>query len=114
MRAYATHPSNEKHIFHVRHLHIGHLAKAFALREAPKAVTGGKKKVASASKGHASRPAKSTRMHDGDNAEQRMQDVVRAQGRLSRKGGKMIRSGTDEFQVASGAALESLVNGYRL
>ncbi|KAJ8588486.1 DEAD-domain-containing protein [Rhizopogon salebrosus TDB-379] len=114
MRAYATHPSNEKHIFHVRHLHIGHLAKAFALREAPKAVTGGKKKVASASKGHASRPAKSIRMHDGDNAEQRMQDVVRAQGRLSRKGGKMIRSGTDEFQVASGAALESLVNGYRL
>ncbi|KAG2086326.1 P-loop containing nucleoside triphosphate hydrolase protein [Suillus discolor] len=66
MRAYATHPSNEKHIFHVRHLHI----------------------------------------------EQRMQDVVRAQGRLSRKGGKMISSGTDEFQIPSGAALNSLVHGY--
>ncbi|OJA09195.1 hypothetical protein AZE42_00705 [Rhizopogon vesiculosus] len=113
MRAYATHPSNEKHIFHVRHLHIGHLAKAFALREAPKTISDGKKKIASASKGHGARPAKSTKSHDGG-AEQRMQDIVRAQGRLSKKGGKMISSGTDEFQVASGTALESLVNGYRL
>jgi ATP-dependent RNA helicase DDX31/DBP7 len=35
VRAYATHPSNEKHIFHVRNLHLGHLAKSFGLREAP-------------------------------------------------------------------------------
>ncbi|KAG2079158.1 hypothetical protein BDR04DRAFT_1137935 [Suillus decipiens] len=41
MRAYATHPSNEKHIFRVRHLHIGHLAKAFTLHEAPKTITDG-------------------------------------------------------------------------
>lgn len=113
MRAYATHPSNEKHIFHVRHLHIGHLAKAFALREAPKTISGWKNKIASAPKGHGSRPTKSTKPHDGG-AEQRMQDIVRAQGRLSKKGGKMISSGTNEFQVASGAALESLVHGYRL
>lgn len=38
-----------------------------------------------------------------------MQDIVRAQGRLSKKGGKMISSGTDEFQIASGAALDSLL-----
>ena len=115
MRAYATHPSNEKHIFHVRHLHIGHLAKAFALREAPKTISDGKKRIAIKTKGHGSRPAKSTKSHDGvGDAEQRMQDVVRAQGRLSKKGGKMISSGTNEFQVASGAGLESLVHGYRL
>lgn len=35
VRAYATHPATEKHIFHVKRLHLGHLAKAFALREAP-------------------------------------------------------------------------------
>lgn len=35
IRAYATHPSNEKEIFHVKKLHLGHLAKAFGLREAP-------------------------------------------------------------------------------
>lgn len=112
MRAYATHPSNEKHIFHVRHLHIGHLAKAFALREAPKTITDGRNKVTSTSKGRGSRPAKSTKQHDVGDAEQRMQDIVRAQGRLSKKGGKMISSGTDEFQIASSAALDSLVHGY--
>lgn len=40
MRAYATHPSSEKHIFDIRYLHMGHLAKAFALRDAPTNVTG--------------------------------------------------------------------------
>ncbi|PWZ01238.1 DEAD-domain-containing protein [Testicularia cyperi] len=36
VRAYATHPAEEKQYFNVRALHLGHLAKAFALREAPK------------------------------------------------------------------------------
>jgi len=31
-------------MFHVRNLHLGHVAKSFALREAPAAVTGKKKK----------------------------------------------------------------------
>ncbi|RUS30275.1 P-loop containing nucleoside triphosphate hydrolase protein [Jimgerdemannia flammicorona] len=35
VRAYATHSAAEKHIFHIKKLHLGHLAKAFALREAP-------------------------------------------------------------------------------
>jgi len=38
IRAYATHPASEKDLFHVNHLHLGHLAKAFALREAPQTV----------------------------------------------------------------------------
>lgn len=35
IRAYATHPSTEKDLFHVKFLHLGHLAKSFALRETP-------------------------------------------------------------------------------
>ncbi|RIA91764.1 P-loop containing nucleoside triphosphate hydrolase protein, partial [Glomus cerebriforme] len=35
IRAYATHISLEKHIFHVKKLHLGHIAKSFGLREAP-------------------------------------------------------------------------------
>jgi ATP-dependent RNA helicase DDX31/DBP7 len=35
VRAYATHPSALKPIFHVRSLHLGHVASAFALREPP-------------------------------------------------------------------------------
>ncbi|XP_046842206.1 probable ATP-dependent RNA helicase ddx31 [Xenia sp. Carnegie-2017] len=33
--AYNTFPSSLKHIFHPRNLHLGHLAKSFALRETP-------------------------------------------------------------------------------
>lgn len=35
IRAYATHPASEKDLFNVSLLQLGHLAKAFALREAP-------------------------------------------------------------------------------
>ena len=41
-----------------------------------------------------------------------MKEVVRAQGRLLKKGGKMKSSGTDEFQIASGTVLEKLAQGY--
>ena len=35
VRAYTTHLSSEKHIFHLKKLHLGHLAKSFCLQEAP-------------------------------------------------------------------------------
>ncbi|KAJ3018163.1 ATP-dependent RNA helicase dbp7 [Thoreauomyces humboldtii] len=35
VRAYATHAAAERHVFHIRKLHLGHVAKSFALREAP-------------------------------------------------------------------------------
>lgn len=44
-------------------------------------------------------------------AEKRMEKAVREQGRLTKKGGKMISTGTSEFQIAGGYNLESLVNG---
>ncbi|KXN91019.1 ATP-dependent RNA helicase DBP7 [Leucoagaricus sp. SymC.cos] len=96
MRAYATHPSSEKHIFHIRHLHLGHLAKAFALREAPKSITGATTKW---------------EINLSGDAEKRMQAVVRAQGRLTKKGGVMMSSGASDFQIAGGNALEKLVLG---
>ncbi|GAA99916.1 hypothetical protein E5Q_06619 [Mixia osmundae IAM 14324] len=40
VRAYATHPSEEKAFFHVKNLHLGHLAKAFGLRDAPAGLGG--------------------------------------------------------------------------
>ncbi|KAI0093213.1 P-loop containing nucleoside triphosphate hydrolase protein [Irpex rosettiformis] len=119
VRAYATHPSDEKHIFHVRHLHLGHLAKAFALREAPSSVTGGgsknksKSKSKTASSAHrksdAAAGGEDVQDHDVGDAERRMEQVVRAQGRLTKKGGKMVSSGTSEFQIAGGYDLEKLV-----
>ncbi|WFD35258.1 RNA helicase [Malassezia cuniculi] len=38
VRAYATHPASEKALFNIHQLHLGHMAKAFALREAPNTV----------------------------------------------------------------------------
>ncbi|KAH0827402.1 P-loop containing nucleoside triphosphate hydrolase protein [Lanmaoa asiatica] len=123
MRAYSTHPTDEKHMFHVRNLHIGHLAKAFALREAPKTITDGGKKgnhprAIKPKPPKSARKASGRKPHDLDvsertgDAERRMTEVVRAQGRMSKKGGKMISSGTAEFQIASGASLEKLVKGH--
>lgn len=135
MRAYATHPSDEKHIFHVRHLHLGHLAKSFALREAPSAVSNNSFKVSNNSKNKTTtttaRTAKAKpRVATADGVvkpprkdkdwkeerdvetERRMQDAVRAQGRLSKKKGVMMSyGGSSEFQIAGGDALEKLVNG---
>lgn len=121
MRAYATHPSDEKHMFHIRHLHLGHLAKAFALREAPTALKSGKgpKSHSRAKHGPSEHKAKNKRARtaygsddevDVGDAEKRMEKVVRAQGRLTKKGGKIVRSGTDEFQIAGGYDLEKLVS----
>ncbi|KAJ7594311.1 P-loop containing nucleoside triphosphate hydrolase protein [Mycena floridula] len=107
VRAYATHPSNEKHIFHIKHLHLGHLAKAFALRDAPKSVTGSQQKA----------QVQKDRKADGKHwetdhskvAEKRMQEVVRSQGRSTKHKGVMQASGASEFQIASGYALEKMV-----
>ncbi|KAH7874644.1 P-loop containing nucleoside triphosphate hydrolase protein [Lentinula edodes] len=125
MRAYATHPSAEKHIFHIRHLHLGHLAKAFALRETPKAATsasGGKsRRLNTAKDGGVTKKREKDRAanikgekweitHSGD-AERRMRDIVRAQGRHSKKGGVMMSSGSSEFQIAGGYDLEKMVGG---
>jgi len=38
VRAYATFPSALKHIFHVKRLHLGHVAAAFGLKDAPQLI----------------------------------------------------------------------------
>jgi len=61
IRSYATHPANEKHMFHVKNIHLGHLAKAFGLREAPKglgAFVGQAKASFDARSSHASKSSK--------------------------------------------------------
>ncbi|KAF8514233.1 DEAD-domain-containing protein [Hysterangium stoloniferum] len=120
MRAYATHPSDEKHIFHIRHLHLGHLAKAFALREAPNTATS-KATKATSEKTH-KHDKKSKAVHtdshrkgqhvdsrEVEDAERRMTAVVRTQGRFTRKDGAMVTSGASEFQIAGIDTLESIV-----
>ncbi|KAJ1304752.1 hypothetical protein OPQ81_005890 [Rhizoctonia solani] len=118
MRAYATHPADEKHMFHVRNLHLGHLAKAFALRDAPGAVAKPSNKSKSGkpkSKSKSEPKSKRKRGEDSSGSEEeaeteiRMREAVRAQGRMSKKGGMLVASGASEFQVTSGDYLEKLL-----
>jgi ATP-dependent RNA helicase DDX31/DBP7 len=44
IRAYTTHLASEREVFNVRKIHLGHLAKAFALREAPAEVVSAAKR----------------------------------------------------------------------
>lgn len=107
-RAYATHPSDEKHIFHIKHLHLGHLAKAFALRDAPTSV-GSAKGRSNRDQSVRKKSASSAKPQDDKrHTEKRMQEVVRAQGRLTKKGGQLVRTGVSEFQIAGGDVLERL------
>ena len=91
LRAYATHPLDEKHMFHVRHLHLGHLAKSFALREAPSAMMsghGGRIRSSAAGAKRQARSRQRPRKHghgggdENPDASRRMQVAVRKQGRL--------------------------------
>lgn len=112
MRAYATHPSDEKHMFHVRNLHLGHLAKAFALREAPGVVSkprSSKPKSQKSNKRRRGRDSDSGDEVDEAETEMRMREAVRAQGRMSKKGGILVASGASEFQVTGGDYLEKLL-----
>lgn len=45
MRAYTTHLNEERGVFNIKDLHLGHLAKSFGLRERPKAIGGGNEGV---------------------------------------------------------------------
>ncbi|KAJ3513708.1 hypothetical protein NLJ89_g2799 [Agrocybe chaxingu] len=121
MRAYTTHPSNEKHIFHIRNLHMGHLAKAFGLRDAPNTIKGAGQQRPSKLKSQKTKSGRSKhRQEDSDDepwaknnngdAEKRMQAVVRERGRLTKKGGVMTSTGASEFQISTTADLEKLLS----
>ncbi|KZV97221.1 DEAD-domain-containing protein [Exidia glandulosa HHB12029] len=117
VRAYATHPGDEKHMFHVRHLHLGHLAKAFALREAPSTMKG--PQTSAHIKFKSNSKSKGSGKHRGDGmdvdtsrTEQRMEHAVRQQGKLTKKGGMAVSSGANEFQQASTADLERMAAAF--
>ncbi|KAH7339789.1 P-loop containing nucleoside triphosphate hydrolase protein [Rhizoctonia solani] len=108
----------DKNMFHVRNLHLGHLAKAFALRDAPGAVAKpNKSKSSTKSKSKSKSEPKHKRKRGDDSSdseeeaetEARMREAVRAQGRMSKKGGMLVASGASEFQVTSGDYLEKLL-----
>jgi ATP-dependent RNA helicase DDX31/DBP7 len=136
VRAYSTHPAEEKQFFHPKSLHLGHLAKAFALREAPSALSAS---TASATKADAKASIveaqkKRKRSKKGDDSsdeeerggkettarnetEKRMYAAVRKAGKQIRSQGKMGQfggaAGGSEYQVAGMAEIERMVSDKR-
>ncbi|CAK9786379.1 DEAD-domain-containing protein [Cutaneotrichosporon oleaginosum] len=123
VRAYSTHPLEERRFFHVKSLHLGHLAKAFALREAPGSIAatskpkkekaklpGGKRKRADSDDEEERKGGKELTARN--ETERRMYEAVRKQGRLVKAGGVLAATGGD-FQVADTRALEKMVSKRR-
>lgn len=82
------------------------------MRDAPGTISGhGKKQAGGKKQARRLKGRREENGSDGDpDAERRMSTAVRNQGRLVKKGGEMASLGVEEFQVASGDALERLVN----
>lgn len=104
------------------------MAKAFALREAPSQIASGHKRGKQTKSGFKhkvhdtgddnsrlkQKPSQRRVGYNADSdddasAEKRMRDVVRKQGKLMKRDGKMMSSGTAEYQVAGLDDLEKLV-----
>ncbi|ORX33933.1 P-loop containing nucleoside triphosphate hydrolase protein [Kockovaella imperatae] len=108
MRAYSTHPIEEKPFFHPKSLHLGHLAKSFALRETPstlgtgqtskvqpqqKPIQAKRKRDAESSdegeKAAEERPRGGKELTARNKTEERMYAAVRKAGRNVKSGGTL-------------------------
>jgi len=137
VRAYSTHPLEEKKFFHPKSLHLGHLAKSFALREAPSHLansTAKPSKTKSKLPGHQGKRKREEGEGDEEEkggkektarneTEARMYEAVRQAGRAFKSGGAMgefaggkngkkrsVGGGGagDEFQIMGGAEIEKM------
>ena len=88
VRAYATHPIEERKFFHVKLLHLGHLAKSFALRETPTTASSTKHEA------HSKDAAKIQA------TEQKMQESVRKIGKITKRQGELGGNDANEFQTS--------------
>lgn len=125
VRAYATHPSNEKHFFHVKNLHLGHMAKAFGLREAPAGIGGGAGKQSKAQQQQSQKNSADSKQANGKKrkASERDPDAAssdeeeREDKRIPRSGraldGKGLHgpksSNKSEFNLAGSSEVEAML-----
>ncbi|KAG0002297.1 ATP-dependent RNA helicase dbp7 [Modicella reniformis] len=85
IKSYATHPASEKHIFHIKNLHLGHIAKSFALREAPSDIPQPKKKKKALGGKHTEEGADETRANRKSQKEREKEERAKPRVVLKRK-----------------------------
>lgn len=104
VRAYATHVAAERKWFDIKDLHLGHLAKAFGLRDAPGRVnvvgqgrnsTSGKRGRSEGQTNGVGNAAGAGEGGEPDESARKMREKVRTNRKLMMSGG-----GADEFNIA--------------
>ncbi|KAI9986717.1 hypothetical protein PInf_025674 [Phytophthora infestans] len=87
VRSYATHSSDTRNIFHVRSLHLGHVAKSFALRDPP----------ASSKLRNTGRNAKKGTLHKRKERDDKQQAVVAKKHKKMRDEKRRYAQNVSEF-----------------
>ncbi|KAK4247919.1 P-loop containing nucleoside triphosphate hydrolase protein [Corynascus novoguineensis] len=109
IRAYATHVREERVYFDITQLHLGHMAKAFALRETPGGIGGGvsrrmHKTTASSGEGGGDKKTKASGSggkagKGGDDDEDGIGEVDEDAARRMREKMKMVMNASSEFNI---------------
>ncbi|CAN6631639.1 ATP-dependent RNA helicase Dbp7p [Trichomonascus vanleenenianus] len=90
IRAYTTHLSAERGVFDMKSLHLGHIAKSFALRETPGGGAGKSKKTKSKNN---AKGASSSSKANGDMSEAESRRL------MMKMAAKVVNTGADEFNI---------------
>ncbi|KAF3068606.1 ATP-dependent RNA helicase DBP7 [Trichoderma lentiforme] len=102
IRAYATHTREERVHFDITQLHLGHVAKAYGLRDPPGGIGAGLDRKAKGSKDAGKRTAqgvKGAKKDDNDDSDSDKQDQAKpARAMLMRKS-RMLTTGASEFNI---------------
>ncbi|KAL7796624.1 P-loop containing nucleoside triphosphate hydrolase protein [Trichoderma ceciliae] len=101
IRAYATHTREERVHFDITQLHLGHVAKAYGLRDPPGGIGAGiDRKAQKGNRDAGKRAAKGTRRDDGDGDDNdaTYEQAKPAKNMLMRKS-RMLMSGASEFNI---------------
>lgn len=100
VRAYATHVSAERSMFNIQDLHLGHLAKAFALRDKPGSikVPGLRQTGEATKKGFKAGRGATAVAKEGD--EDKTQEQLEARKKMNRGMNALAKAGASEFNIA--------------
>ncbi|KAI9902736.1 hypothetical protein N3K66_002088 [Trichothecium roseum] len=102
VRAYATHVKEERQHFDITELHLGHVAKSFALREPPGGIGNGidkKAKRGSGAKGGRGRKDDAGGAADDDGDSRGRSDMPDGYQIFKAKSRKLMASAADEFNI---------------
>lgn len=98
VRAYATHVSKERAFFDVKELHLGHLAKAFALRDRPGNM--GRGSTAGVTKRSSQERSKKRRMENSKDGDARSRNDTNSHAPMQDAGKKMTTKMNEHMDAA--------------